>query len=339
MERQRAHLSRVAAAAELIDLDALTAALRPVRAVSPRGDFEVVASFLGAPQLQPFELQDAFGEALARRAGGRYLSRAGGARPGDPPLSFRLHVADGTGDRGAARRPTRAAPAGLQDGHDRGHAPSAARTSAGPAGWNGVRAHGRRPLLRLRDHLHRGGRGGSVGGGRRDGHRRGGDRAGSPPRRRRGRGRALRRGRRRPAAARRRRRGRDRDQPALGPRRGVGRTARAAASSRRCGSGPASREAGGSWRSHRRSRTSRVSSRSRSSCVCAGPSASPGGTSRSPCSWRRRRVAVRGRADRTAVDDRCAARVAQRTRRSSVSVWAPLRRCRRRWPASPARRA
>jgi predicted RNA methylase len=57
------------------------------------GSFDVVGSFVGKRNYSRFEIEDAFGSALAAATGWRYLSRSGG-EPARGALSVRVHAID-----------------------------------------------------------------------------------------------------------------------------------------------------------------------------------------------------------------------------------------------------
>jgi 23S rRNA G2445 N2-methylase RlmL len=86
----RKGLAALAGAARRIDLDLFSKRVNIVRAVAGRS-FDVVGSFLGERNFSRFELEDAFGTALAPATGWSYLSRSAGD-PARGALSLRIHV-------------------------------------------------------------------------------------------------------------------------------------------------------------------------------------------------------------------------------------------------------
>lgn len=95
--RRRETLTRVAAAASKLDLDALA---RVLGRTGPR-TLDVVGSFLGRRNFSRFELEDAVGSELEASTGWSYLSRAE-RTPARGELSLRVHLA-GTRARLAVR--------------------------------------------------------------------------------------------------------------------------------------------------------------------------------------------------------------------------------------------
>ena len=91
--RTRDGLARLAAAAKTIDLDALAEVVSSVRQVPDRS-FDVVGSFLGRRNFSRYEMEDAFGAALAATGGWAYRSRSAGA-PARGSLSVRVHLEGG----------------------------------------------------------------------------------------------------------------------------------------------------------------------------------------------------------------------------------------------------
>ena len=85
--RARESLAKLAALAEVVDLDSYASML------GRSGSFDVVGSFVGKRNFSRFEIEDAFGAALAAATGWTYESRSGG-QPARGNLSLRVHLVD-----------------------------------------------------------------------------------------------------------------------------------------------------------------------------------------------------------------------------------------------------